>query len=737
MYLLVGVGTSNTGCPVGFSYSSASAIDSTLLTGSTENDGACTACAMGKSKNTNNFDPCATCAPGRLTIKIGSSVCISCPAGKLINVSTTTSEVVGCSDCAAGTFGSQKESYECSHCPRGYSQPLDGQTYCLPCIPGTAWTNKTSQSVDNCQQCPANTYSPTTRSVGCVNCSVGRTASPGSMTCHAEVALLQDRSVLVTEKTVLETTVRDLLATIQEMNTTYKTESSMLRATVGEKLITIAKMNATHRAVSLRLTLQRDELLVEKKRLLEEKSTSEGERIMLSARISELETILERDRTTIQELNATIQEMNATYVARRFALTSTVEQLSLQVRQCLAEKQRVEVNRTKLENLVETLSVDLEDALDPRKITADDQSTSNGASIGTTNIETNNIDSGANTTSFPTITNDKEATELEQQNVKLEHTVFKLQYVVMGLAGFIFFVAAVLTMVCFCRLTRKTSKKFVPTKLTAAVAIVPQEEGRMKHVGKFGQFMDRHHIAIQKIGHHDHAVSVQKMSRVYSRRKVEKIQKNQSHAKGRLLARLKQRAADQHEKVKLSQEDKGVLLLQKRESKVMIQEASLEKRTEKEKTKGKVGKKKKKKKKRASKAAKAEEEKKNSKRASKTERTVEDVEEDTVVTEGVAENSGESNPQVVALLRTAMATMMKKSNNFDRMLAKSDPHGEGVLTLQKFEALARKIGTRMDVTPGSEVFKEAWWSAKTKSKCPAGEIEHEILREWLGIGIEI
>ena len=28
-------------------------------------------------------------------------------------------------------------------------------------------------------------------------------------------------------------------------------------------------------------------------------------------------------------------------------------------------------------------------------------------------------------------------------------------------------------------------------------------------------------------------------------------------------------------------------------------------------------------------------------------------------------------------------------------------------------------------------------SAKTKSKCPAGEIEHEILREWLGIGIEI
>jgi len=92
---------------------------------------------------------------------------------------------------------------------------------------------------------------------------------------------------------------------------------------------------------------------------------------------------------------------------------------------------------------------------------------------------------------------------------------------------------------------------------------------------------------------------------------------------------------------------------------------------------------------------------------------------------------------VVALLRTAMATMMKKSNNFDRMIAKSDPQGRGVMSLQKFVTLAEKIGTRMDVMLGSEVFKEAWWSAKTKSKCPAGEIEHEILREWLGIGIDV
>ena len=66
--------------------------------------------------------------------------------------------------------------------------------------------------------------------------------------------------------------------------------------------------------------------------------------------------------------------------------------------------------------------------------------------------------------------------------------------------------------------------------------------------GKFGQLMVRKHDAIKKMGHHDHAVSVQKLSRSHSRRKVEKIQKNQFHAKGRLMARLKKRAEAAHAK---------------------------------------------------------------------------------------------------------------------------------------------------------------------------------------------
>merc|ERR1711865_47028 len=46
----------------------------------------------------------------------------------------------------------------------------------------------------------------------------------------------------------------------------------------------------------------------------------------------------------------------------------------------------------------------------------------------------------------------------------------------------------------------------------------------------------------------------------------------------------------------------------------------------------------------------------------------------------------------VVVLRTAMSTLMKKPKMFDRMVAQSDPTGLGVMPLQKFMALASKIG---------------------------------------------
>jgi hypothetical protein len=320
-------------------------------------------------------------------------------------------------------------------------------------------------------------------------------------------------------------------------------------------------------------------------------------------------------------------------------------------------------------------------------------------------------------------TTTKTVTKLEQRNLKLEGTVKRYGEIVMALSGLLFFCLAVLTILCCRCLTRKKTQKIVSTETLSA----------LENVGKFGQFMDRNHDAIKKIGHHDHAVSVQKMSRVHSRRKVEKIQKNQFHAKGRLMARLKQRA-EASNAMKEAQKIAGtgssstlivpegaVISISKTEQKKMDKKLEKQKRKEEKRAQ-----------KRASKVA-AKGEKKKRKKSLKKE---EDVEKDMVVRVEVAENNGGADPQVV-LLRTAMATMMKKSNNFDRMIAKSDPHGRGVLSLQKFVTLAGKIGTRMHVVPGSEVFKEVWWSAKTKSKCPAEEIEHGILREWLGIDIDV
>merc|ERR1719272_1925842 len=153
--------------------------------------------------------------------------------------------------------------------------------------------------------------------------------------------------------------------------------------------------------------------------------------------------------------------------------------------------------------------------------------------IAKTNL--NRTDTSSNSNSPVT-----EGTKIEQRNkeLELERMIAMRGEMIMVLAGLLFFCLAVLTILCFCRLARK---KPAPAP---AVTIVPQIAAP-KHIGKFGQFMDKHHDAIKKIGHHEHAVTVQKLSRVHSRRKVQTIQKNQVHAKSRLMARIKQRAMKQ------------------------------------------------------------------------------------------------------------------------------------------------------------------------------------------------
>jgi len=104
-------------------------------------------------------------------------------------------------------------------------------------------------------------------------------------------------------------------------------------------------------------------------------------------------------------------------------------------------------------------------------------------------------------------------------------------------------------------------------------------------VGKFGKFMVRKHDAIKKMGHHDHAVSVQKLSRSHSRRKVEKIQKNQFHAKGRLMARLKKRAEASHAKNNVVGTEEILKLVEAAEKGSKKEQKKAQKKLEKQKKK--------------------------------------------------------------------------------------------------------------------------------------------------------
>ena len=139
--------------------------------------------------------------------------------------------------------------------------------------------------------------------------------------------------------------------------------------------------------------------------------------------------------------------------------------------------------------------------------------------------------------------------------------------------------------------------------------------------------MDRHHDAIKKIGHHNHALSVQKLSKLHSKRKVEKIQKNHFHAKGRLMARLKQRTEASHaatgaQKVAgttgSSSNSSSNILILPGGAVISKEQKKMEKRLEKQKKK-----KQKKAQKRASKVAAKAEKRKNS--LKKEEHEMEDV----------------------------------------------------------------------------------------------------------------
>jgi len=398
--------------------------------------------------------------------------------------------------CQAGKFNmhSNGGTNICQNCPAGTFQMAPNQTTCNACSRGKMFTSSTTICEDCgtgrfsnfdgiCEDCGNGQYNDEQRQTACKSCAAGHVpiAQIGSVGCKVDPqkALVEDEMAqLIVWNATLTDRVIDLEQALESLLEGKTTLENERDGLVGDK--------AT-------LTSERDSLLEGKTTLENERDGLVGDKATLT---SERDSLLEGKTTLENERDGLVGDK----------ATLTTERDSL-----LEDKTTLEAEIT--------------------KTNSNDQVTSPAATDASSHTSSTNTNTNTNTNTAVT-----KGTEVEQRNreLELERMIARRGEMIMVLASLLFFCLAVLTILCICRLARK--------KPVGALTIVPQQMAAPpKHIGKFGQFIDRHHKAIQKIGHHEHAVTVQKLSRVHSRRKVQKIQKNQCHAKGRLMARLKQR----------------------------------------------------------------------------------------------------------------------------------------------------------------------------------------------------
>jgi hypothetical protein len=191
--------------------------------------GSCTACDVGKYKNTSGSSPCTTCpaghvshdgesscracVPGKYAPNFGYN-CLYCPTAKYSSVYAASSEVA-CQYCAAGQYSDYSTAEHgfdrCLQCPPnsssnpgtelGHGDRVQAQCSCnagYAVYPGYPWhpTEDLRLSPEQlCQPCAAGTYQPETVQWGeirylvdtsnptCLPCPAHMTSEPGSAVC--------------------------------------------------------------------------------------------------------------------------------------------------------------------------------------------------------------------------------------------------------------------------------------------------------------------------------------------------------------------------------------------------------------------------------------------------------------------------------------------------------------------------------------------------------------------------
>ena len=157
--------------------------------------GGCTNCTSGRFSEIEAAESpsgCKGCPKGKWSSAIGvdkEARCHNCGAGKYgrTDFGGADSEA-SCTKCAPGkyleTVGGVGSSL-CKICPTGYYQPFDGQAFCLPCQPGSfSSTTESSECVqcsvarastsvarvDDCDACSAGRHQPKTGMTTCLTC---------------------------------------------------------------------------------------------------------------------------------------------------------------------------------------------------------------------------------------------------------------------------------------------------------------------------------------------------------------------------------------------------------------------------------------------------------------------------------------------------------------------------------------------------------------------------------------
>ena len=164
--------------------------------GSDITDAACQECATGKYQEEDNA--AATCKPWR-TCSAGfgpqdgspaqNVKCIACISGMYQQQNQATKPCSPWSKCDKGTGfegeGTSISNTNCQKCEKGKYQEQGGvHKACKPCLAGKHSSTIGAKSVEDCLDCPGQTYSPDKGFSGeCLNCNAGQYSTPGSVAC--------------------------------------------------------------------------------------------------------------------------------------------------------------------------------------------------------------------------------------------------------------------------------------------------------------------------------------------------------------------------------------------------------------------------------------------------------------------------------------------------------------------------------------------------------------------------